>query len=179
MTARHRERPTVSRPRRLAARAGSALLTVLAALGLGCIVLVVLGLTMNFSLIMFSTGSMAPTIPAGSVALVRETPASEIEVGDIVTVDREGKLPVTHRVEEILAVEGESVTFTMRGDANDAPDSEPYTAETVRVMSGHVPGVARVVSSLQSPVALGVIAIGAALLVTWAFWPRATDEPRP
>ena len=51
---------------------------------------------------MFKTGSMSPTITAGSVALVREIPASEINVGDVVTVDREDALPVTHRVTSIV-----------------------------------------------------------------------------
>lgn len=153
------------------------LLTVLSVLGLGCIVLVILGLTMNMSLVMFSTGSMAPTIPAGSVALVQEIPAGDIEVGDVVTVERSGKLPVTHRVTEILAVEDDAATFTMQGDANDTPDTEPYTAETVRIVRGHIPGVARVVVAFQNPLTLGALTIGAALLVTWAFWPRQEEQP--
>lgn len=172
---RHRRTRTQPR-RRLLSRVGSLLLTLLSALGLVCIALVVLGLVMNVSLVMFSTGSMAPTIPAGSVALVREVPASEIEVGDVVTVDRDGRLPVTHRVTEILAVDGESVTFTMQGDANEQEDAEPYTAERVRLVLGSVPGVARAVASLQSPVVLGLLTLGVALLVTWAFWPRAEEE---
>ena len=174
--ARHAQEPVVALPRRILSRAGSILLTTLSILGLGCIVLVIVGLTMNMSLIMFSTGSMAPTIPAGSVALVQEVPASDIAVDDVVTVDRPGKLPVTHRVTEILAVDGDSATFIMQGDANTDPDSEPYTAEAVRIVHGHVPGVARVIVAFQNPLTLGAITIGAAALVTWAFWPRKEDE---
>src|SRR5690606_29726310 len=141
-----RHRRTRTRPRRrLLSRVGSLLLTLLSALGLVCIALVVLGLVMNVSLVMFSTGSMAPTIPAGSVALVQEVPANEIEVGDVVTVERAGRLPVTHRVIEILAVDGETATFTMQGDANADPDTDPYTADRVRIVHGSVPGLARVV----------------------------------
>ena len=177
MTAKNRSVSAATLPRRIASRAGSLLLTVLSALGLGCIVLVILGLTMNYSLIMFSTGSMAPTIPTGSVALVQEVPANEIEVGDVVTVDRPGKLPVTHRVTEIVSIDGESATFTMQGDANDEPDTNPYTAEQVRIVRGHVPGVARVIVAFQNPLTLGAITISAALLVTWAFWPRKEEGP--
>jgi signal peptidase len=179
VSARHRKGSaagTPPLPRRVLSRTGSLLLTVLSILGLGCIVLVILGLTMNMSLIMFSTGSMAPTIPAGSVALVQEVSGSEIEVGDVVTVERPGKLPVTHRVTEILAVDGDVATFTMQGDANDTPDTDPYTAETVRIVRGHVPGVARVVVAFQNPLTLGAITVGAALLVTWAFWPRKDES---
>ncbi|GAB2622178.1 hypothetical protein GCM10027067_37820 [Pseudactinotalea suaedae] len=164
-------------PRRILTRLGSMLLTVLALLGLGCIVLVILGWTMNMSLIMFSTGSMAPAIPAGSVALVQEVPATDIDVGDVVTVDRPGQLPVTHRVTEILETDGDLVTFTMQGDANADPDVHPYTAEAVRLVHGHVPGIANLVAGFQNPVILGALTIGAAFLVTWAFWPRRHEDP--
>lgn len=167
-------------PRRLLSRLGSVLLTALSVLGLGCIVLLVLGLTMNMSLIMFSTGSMAPAIPAGSVALVQEVPASDVAVGDVVTVERPDRLPVTHRVTEIVATDGERATFVMQGDANAAPDTEPYTADRVRIVHGHVPGIAHVVTTFQSPLVLGALTIAAALLVTWAFWPRRDEgDPSP
>ena len=55
----------------------------------------------GYSIILFSTGSMSPTIPAGSAALVQRVPASEVHVGDIVTVDRQDALPITHRVTSI------------------------------------------------------------------------------
>lgn len=163
-------------PRALVRRAGSVLLTVASILGLGCIVLVILGLTMQMTLIMFSTGSMSPTIPAGSVALVQERPATRIEVGDVVTVDRPGQLPVTHRVTEILRTSGEAVTFTMQGDANADPDTDPYTATRVRVVLGSVPGMAGVVTAFQSPMVLGLLTAAVAALVTWAFWPRHEDD---
>ncbi|WP_312170785.1 S26 family signal peptidase, partial [Microbacterium sp.] len=63
-------------------------LWIAAVAGVVCMVLVILALTANITLIMFRTGSMSPTIPAGSVAVVQRIPASAIEVGDVVTVDR-------------------------------------------------------------------------------------------
>src|SRR5690606_42110849 len=138
-----------------------AVLSALAVLGSALAALV---LVMDVSFGVFSAGSIAPTKPGGSVALVREGPATEIGVGDVVTVDRDGRLPVTHRVTEILAVDGSSVTFTMQGDANEQEDAEPYTAERVRLVLGSVPGVARAVASLQSPVVLGLLTLGVALL---------------
>ena len=60
-------------------------LWVLALAGLVCIVLVVLAFTAHITLIMFRTGSMAPTIPAGSVAIVQQIPASQVHVGDAVS----------------------------------------------------------------------------------------------
>ncbi|MBK0418867.1 hypothetical protein JD276_07455 [Leucobacter sp. CSA1] len=157
------------------------LLTIAALGGAACIVLVILAFAGGYSLVMFKTGSMSPTIPAGSVALVREIPAGEVSVGDVLTVDRPGSLPVTHRVTSVAA--GPSAAervITMRGDANDVEDPLPYTIERGRVVVGSVPHLAHVIVWFGSPWVLGGITVGAALLVTWAFWPRdpAPAEPR-
>lgn len=156
---------------------GGALLNVLAALGVVCIVLVILSFVFNVSIMMFRTGSMSPTITAGSIAFVHEIPAEKMEVGDIITADRGEKvLPVTHRVTSILDAESGQVTFEMKGDANEAKDPEPYTAETVRRVMFSIPGVAPAIQSFRDPFVLGGITIAASLLVVWAFWPRREEE---
>lgn len=159
-------------------RAGSAigdvLLWLAAAAGAVCIVLVVLAFTAQITLIMFRTGSMSPTIPAGSVAVVQRIPASEIEVGDIVTVDRDGELPVTHRVTSVAPGTSDGQrTITMRGDANAADDPTPYSVASVRVVLFSVPGVAAVIAGMGDPLVLAGLTVAAALLVVWAFWPRS------
>ena len=161
---------------------GDALLTLLSIAGAACIALVILGWVFDLSIMMFRTGSMSPTIPAGSIAVVRAIPATEIGEGDVVTVDRgEGTLPVTHRVTEILetAGAGDEVTFTMRGDANDVDDPEPYTAAEVRRVMFSVPRAAQVVQWLGSPYVLGGLTLGATALVIWAFWPRPREGDPP
>ncbi len=80
---------------------GEVLLWLAAVGGAICIVVVLAAVFFNVTLIMFKTGSMEPTIPTGSLAVVQEIPASEVAVGDIVTVDRPGQLPVTHRVTSV------------------------------------------------------------------------------
>lgn len=153
------------------------LLTLAAAGGVICIVLVVLAFTGGFSLMMFKTGSMAPTIPAGSVALVQEIPAAQIVVGDIVTVAREDELPVTHRVTSVASADDRDArVITMRGDANDVDDPAAYVVTDVRIVRGSLPHLANVVVWLAQPLVLGGITLGAALLVGWAFWPRSRRE---
>lgn len=168
-------------------------LTVLAIAGAACIALVIAAEVFGVSIILFSTGSMSPTIPAGSAALVRETPAGEVVVGDVVTVDRPGALPVTHRV---VAVQGTGPTreLTLRGDANPVDDPSPYTVEKVRLVIASVPAIAPAIAAAGSPAILGTVTVLVAGLVTWTFWPRAarrhgdeqqssgngrTGEPRP
>ena len=160
-----------------------ALLWVAAAAGAVCLVLVILAVTAQITLILFRTGSMSPTIPAGSVAVVQRVPAAQVEVGDVVTVDRPGQLPVTHRVTAVQpgATASERL-LTLRGDANTAEDPFPYPVTSVRTVLFSVPGVARVVVALGDPVVLGGLTVAATALVVWAFWPRlprrADPEPR-
>jgi signal peptidase len=165
---------TIARGARAVGRGVREVLLTLAAIGgVICIVLVILAFTGGYSLIMFKTGSMTPTIPAGSVALVQRIPASDIAVGDVVTVDRGAALPITHRVTDVEPTDADgSRLITMRGDANDVEDPAPYTVTEVRVVRGSVPALANVIVWFGSPWVLGGITLGASLLVVWAFWPR-------
>lgn len=155
---------------------GELLLWLAAIGGALCIVLVILAQVFSISLIMFKTGSMSPTIPAGSVALVREIPAGEVVIGDVVTVDRPGDLPVTHRVTAIEPGSNGQWSISMKGDANERPDPLPYEVGKVRQTLGHVPGLAPVIVAMGSPWVLGCLTLGAATLVTWAFWPRHQER---
>lgn len=159
--------------RRILNALGDLLLTALAAVGTLCILATAAALVGGVSLIMFSTGSMSPTIAAGSVALVRPVAAADVRVGDIVTVERNGRLPVTHRVRAIGPSSGALRVLTLRGDANDADDLETYRVASVRLVMFSVPGTATVVASLGRPAVLGGITAAATLLVLWAFWPRS------
>lgn len=168
------------RPRRsVASTVGGTLLNLAAIGGVVCIVLVILAYCFNVTLIMFKTGSMSPTIPTGSLALVREVPASDITIGDVVTVDRAGQLPVTHRVTSVSpAGGGEQRIVTLKGDANLSEDPEPYVVSTVRIVLASVPGLAYVVIWFSNPWVLAGLTLGCSVLVMWAFWPRS-DRKRP
>lgn len=162
-------------------------LWIAAAVGLIAIALVICAYLFNTSIILFRTGSMEPTIPAGSAALVREIPASEVAVGDILTVDRPDSMPVTHRVTSIEPGDASNErVITMRGDANVSPDPAPYTITKARVLVGSIPGLANPINQLNNPYVLGGVTLAAALLVGWAFWPRndppsktASESPAP
>lgn len=150
---------------------GDALLWLASIGGVICILAVIAAVAFQVTLIMFKTGSMEPTIPTGSLAVVHRIPASEIRVGDVVTVDREGQLPVTHRVTSVQG-SGDTRTITLRGDANPTDDIAPYVVSDVRIVWFSLPGWASVVVWFSNPVVLGVLTVGATALVTWAFWPR-------
>ncbi|WP_256871483.1 signal peptidase I [Paenarthrobacter nitroguajacolicus] len=148
------------------------LLNLAAAGGAVCLIAVVLAVAFNITLILFKTGSMSPTIPAGSLAVVREIPAAEVKTGDIVTVDRPGKLPITHRIQNVEPAEGAARAITMKGDANAEADPAPYVVERVRIVLWSVPGLAYPLAAVANPVVLGATTVCVAALVSWVLWPR-------
>jgi signal peptidase len=165
-----------------ARRVGRALTDVLLWIGAGlgciCMVLVVLAVTAGVTLMMFRTGSMSPAIPAGSVAVVQQIAASEIHVGDVVTVDRAGGLPITHRVTSVQPGSSSAIrVITMRGDANAQDDLSPYPIESARIVRFSIPGIAPAIAAMGSPLVLGGITVAAASLALWAFWPRRSPRP--
>jgi signal peptidase len=171
-------RRTADNRRRLADVVRETLLNLAAIGGAICILLTLAAVFFHITLIMFKTGSMSPGIPAGSLAIVREVPASEVRTGDVVTVDRPGQLPVTHRVTSSRMVDGATAVLTLKGDANPVEDPAPYTVSKVRTVLYSVPGIAYVVAGASSPWVLGGTTVAVSALVTWALWPRPERAPR-
>ena len=89
---------------------------------------------MGYSLFRVMTGSMEPAIPTNSVIVTRAVEATEIEVGDVISYF--SKDPTlrgavnTHRVVGIYEEEG-TVFYQTRGDANNADDLYPPTADEI------------------------------------------------
>ncbi|HMK11253.1 MAG TPA: signal peptidase I [Acidimicrobiales bacterium] len=108
--------------------------------------------------------SMGDTVPNGSLAITRETSAASVHRGDIIVVTV-GAAKV-HRVAAIEQRDRQWVVQT-RGDANDAPDPDPYVlpAHTARVVTV-VPYAGYVVAFAMSPLGwLTLIAAPAAWLL--------------
>ena len=150
-------------------------------------VIVILGITgfgmallpfFGWQTVVLATGSMSPGLPAGSLVLERNVPASDIALGDIVTLTREGKVPVTHRVIAIAPSTGLLPTreLTLKGDDNDAPDPRPYVVERAGLVVGGLPWGGQVIDFLRTPLALGIITILIAVLVLRAWWPQGADD---
>ncbi|WP_221586223.1 signal peptidase I [Microbacterium sp. G2-8] len=169
---------TAPRLERVLRGTGDALLWVAASVGALCIVLAVLTSVLGFRVMLFSSGSMEPTIATGSAALVAPVDAPDVEVGDVVTVDRAaGELPVTHRVVEVApAGSADARLLTLRGDANAVNDPAPYEVTEVGRVVFSVPGVAPVLAGLGDPKVLAPLGAVAAAFVIWGLWPRSKKD---
>lgn len=100
------------------------------------------------------SGSMAPTYPVGSLLVVGQIDAADVEPGMAIVFEDPGEPGrlVTHRV--VGRAGGDSLAFTTRGDANATTDPMPVHARLVR---------GRVLWSVSS--------LGS--LLDWLQWPRS------
>src|SRR4051812_2473259 len=80
------------------------------------------------------TGSMEPTLPVGTLVVVRPTPVEQISLGDVLTYQIEPGKPavVSHRVIEVHSLSTGATEFITQGDNNDAPDAAPVTAAQIK-----------------------------------------------
>jgi signal peptidase I len=149
--------------------------------GLGAIVWLIASAAFGTQLMIFRTGSMAPTMPTGAAAVTVPVAPDAIRVGDVVTVQRPGAaLPVTHRVVSTAADPGhpDARILVLKGDANRIADAQPYTVSEARRVVVAVPGLGSALLVARTPVVVGATTIGVAALVVWAFWPAPAGAAR-
>jgi signal peptidase len=122
------------------------------------------------------SGSMAPTIPTGSIVFYKKEAASKVKVGDIIVFSKPGSPneKVTHRVFAI----GTSATgkyFTTKGDANGVPDDWQIPAVGNGWVSVfHVPYMGYALVDLQSTLGrlllLVIPALALGLITLYEIW---------
>jgi signal peptidase len=122
------------------------------------------------------SGSMAPTIPTGSVVFYQKVSADKVKVGQIIVFNRPGVTSerVTHRVYKI-ATGPTGRYFITKGDANGAADDWQIPAVGTGWVAGfHVPVVGYVLADLQSTTArlllLLIPALGLGLITLYEIW---------
>ena len=158
-----------------ATRLRGILLTTGAVVGGLCLLAAVAAVVFGVKPLLFTSGSMGPTIPAGSVAFARAVPADQLEVGDIVSVLTKEGARVTHRVVTVNG-SGERRILVLKGDANKTPDAETYPVTSADRVMWSVPYVGYAIAFLRSPLGLFLLGACAAGILFWGF--RAQPSPR-
>jgi signal peptidase I len=157
------------------------LLAIGAVLGVVCLASLAAMALLGMRPMVVRSGSMAPTMPTGSLAFATQVPATSVHPGDVVSVLTDSGVRVTHRVVRTEPID-EHVLLTLQGDANDVPDRQPYAVDEVLRVRLHLPALGYAVRAVSGPIgrALGG-ALAGALLAT-ALWPprarAARREPR-
>ena len=155
---------------------------VLAVFGLGLAFLS--PVLFNIQYVFILTGSMAPTMPEGTLAVIRPVNPDDIEVGDVITFRRgnDSDALVTHRVVEVLADEDGSSEFRTKGDASEVVDKAPVPAEGVKgKVLASMPFVRYHGESLSTRNVILAVGLLAGMLVVanevWSFM-RSSDPRR-
>jgi signal peptidase len=141
--------------------------------GLLAIVLLLLAATwaIGWQVDIVRSGSMAPTVPRGSVAVIAPISPRAVQPGDVIRF--RSRAPgddrlVLHRVVRTEAAPGGLTAFWTQGDANATPDPRPvYDQQLQGRMVFHVPRLGAVFYALRSPVGLALL-VGAPLAISIA-----------
>jgi len=131
------------------------LLNVGAALGVFCLLTAAAAAIFGLTPLVFRSGSMSPTIETGALAVAKEVPASEIGVGDIVSVTNRAGVRVTHRVESLQPF-GSQVELTLKGDANGVTDAETYPVSSADRVLFSIPYAGYAVGWATGPIGIFV-----------------------
>lgn len=142
-------------------------------------ILVTIAPLFGLSVVRLASGSMAPIFPTDSLLVAHQVRAADVAVGDVVMVERQGQLPITHRVIAMQPAAGGLEQLTLKGDANSSKDPAPYLVSTVGLVAGGVPWGGQVIVDLRSTPGLAGLTVFATLVVLWAWWPTSPKrEPR-
>jgi len=153
-----------------------------AGLGLSIVVLVAVAVgprTGAYRTVSVLTGSMQPTMPAGSLVVVVPVDPAELAVGDVITfeaptVDRP---VVTHRIVQLVEP-GDHPVIRTQGDANNTPDEWVARISDAPAWRASmvVPHAGRAISFLRGPiprvVAVFVAPLLMLLVMMWNIWSR-------
>ena len=115
------------------------------------------------------SGSMEPALKVGGIIVTKPERLENIQVGDIITFQAELGPKVTHRVVNIVEIEGK-LHFQTKGDANEEPDPNFVSAkgEEMRKVVFHLPYLGFVAQFMKSKLAFLVfVGIPAIILIVW------------
>lgn len=139
--------------RRVLVRAADLGLWVTAAVGLTAAVASAVMFVVGIRPLIVTSGSMEPSFPVRSVALVGHVDATSVEKGDVLAVRLPSGPRVLHRVVEVHDVAGGQRAVVLKGDANAKADGAPVVLEDRAYRAvACVPYLGVVASWLRTPV---------------------------
>jgi signal peptidase len=120
----------------------------------------------NYAILKVVTSSMETTIHKNQIVLVKQVPADQIKVSDVISYyqnlgENEKEIVITHRVTEIIKdSETQRILFKTKGDANSAEDAWDVPGEKViGVVDFGYPALVNVLSFVSNPLGIVVLVI--------------------
>ncbi|MGN0754858.1 MAG: signal peptidase I [Aristaeellaceae bacterium] len=150
------------------------LLTVMVALAVLLVGVRVVGLTPYTVL----SGSMVPTYPVGAMIYVRAVAPQDIRVGTPLTFTLPGGTVATHRVHELVTVNGETQYIT-KGDANDTLDPPVSIDRVIGTPVFSIPLLGYLSAWLQTGAGTGSCIVLVAVLLLVQLLPKGSKSTQP
>lgn len=118
------------------------------------------------------TSSMEPTLPPGTLVVVKPEAVHDIRVGDVMTYQLRSGDPavISHRVIAITTSTTNGMTFTTKGDNNAEADPPVVPAQVRGVVWYSVPLIGYVNSALDQSQRSWVLPAVGVLLILYAGW---------
>lgn len=116
----------------------------------------------NFQVKIVQSGSMEPTIPTGSIVIIKPQP--DYGEGSIITFgeDSQSDVPITHRVIGV----NDAGDFITQGDANDDPDPLPVSKrDVIGEVIIHIPYLGYVIDFARKPLGFVLLIVIPAFVV--------------
>lgn len=137
----------------------------------------------GYSPLIVLTGSMEPNIMSGDLIVVKQIEGNDVKVGDVIAFfdpDGNGTSILTHRVIEIIDEDGQ-LSFRTQGDANNAADNSPVSADKLVGVYKNVrlAGAGNVAMFMQTTAGLVVcVFVPLVLLIGWDLLRRRRYEKK-
>ncbi|MFE4950601.1 signal peptidase I [Leifsonia sp. NPDC056665] len=118
------------------------------------------------------TSSMEPSLPPGTLVVVKPKAVHDIHVGDVMTYQIRSGDPavISHRVIAITTSTTNGMTFTTKGDNNAEADPPVVPAQVRGVVWYSVPLIGYVNSALDQSQRSWVLPAVGVLLILYAAW---------
>ena len=95
------------------------------------------------------SGSMEPALPQGALAFTVEVDPATVKVGDVISfaISQYPDVTTSHRVVDIMTIEGKGLYFRTQGDANENPDLYLVPTDSVKgKVIYHIPRLGNIVN---------------------------------
>lgn len=119
------------------------------------------------------TSSMEPSLPPGTMIVIRPVDPGDIEAGDVVTYQLKSgeNTVVTHRVVGSYLLTNGDPVFVTKGDNNPSPDIDPIRAEQIRGELWYsIPYVGWLTNVITGDMRGTIITIAVVVLFGYAAW---------
>nr|WP_289038087.1 signal peptidase I [uncultured Allobacillus sp.] len=111
----------------------------------------------GYTLMNVLTGSMEPEIAPGDIVLITEAKSSQLQQNDVITFRDSENTIVTHRINEVISENGETV-YQTKGDANNTVDEELITTDQIiGSVAFTIPNAGHFSDFIKNPIVLAVL----------------------